>query len=216
MRAARRRGFTMVEISVFGAVGLLVMTAAWTFFSSSIRKGKSTDVKAEGLQTNLLLARALERDLAALYEDGAHTLRFRKVPGETATLRFFRYRRESPEGAWDPVPLIEVSYTFDARTKRVTRQLEGGAPQVLYGYVERFNVRFPKPVLPTDGLPLPVAPAVIFSSVSTPPEGLRKPLEERDMRSRTTLFGSGLRERSAKRIAYPYWNEIPWRPPPAN
>lgn len=208
----RRRGFTMVEVTVFTAVGLLVITAAWTFFSSSVAKGKATDVKALGVQTNLLLIRALERDLAALYEDGTHLLQYSKRPGEGATLEFYRYGPTSPDADWGPLPLVKVTYEFDAGYRKVRRSIDGGPARPLFGVVERVNVRFPQPALPEPGKLLPASPHVLISTISTSREELRKPLEQRDPRSRTSLFAGILRERVAARIAYPHWNEIPWSP----
>ncbi len=207
----RRLGFSLVEVTVFMAVGVLVMAGAWSFFQSSIRKGKATDVKVESLQADLLFARSLERDLEALYEDPEHAMDIVRGPGELR-FSFWRYGEESPGDRWDPLPVERVTYRFDASKKRIFRRVGNGREDRLYGLFERMNIRFRNFQAQAPGPPAVPSAAVIFSATSTPRETLQKPLEAREEQDRTTLFGAVLREREAVRTAFPWWNPIPYAP----
>lgn len=211
-RPRARRGTTLIEVTVFMAVGIVVLGGAWSFFSSSIRKGKATDVKVESVQANLLLARRLEKDLHRLYEDTNHLMKTNKVAGSRFTFEFWRTVETPPGAAWDRLQVEKVTYRFDSTRKRVYRTV-GASPEVpLFGHFERFNVRFINYQRPQVGQPLPPTPAVVVSMVSTPKLELRKPLEEREEPARTTLFLTAHREVVASRATYPEWNPLPLSP----
>lgn len=208
-----RRGFTLTETMVFVPLGLMVMGMVWGFLMRSTEMTQKTDVKLQGLQANLILAMRLERDLESLYE----SRQYRMLIGDNGgALRFFRVADESPEAEWGNLPLEEVDYTFDASTGKVTRTVNQGKPDVLPGYFEMVHFRVetpPKEIDPAEDLP--PAASVVFTAVAIPEEILA--LEAggpRDPRRRTTLV-SGIPMRwISSRNTYPFWNPIPYLPPP--
>lgn len=230
----RRRGFSLIEVTVFASVGLIVITGVWAIFNSSIRRGKATDAKVQGLQAVLLLARTIERDMAMLYESqgvapGAakDIVQYREEPGVGTTLWLSRYHPDparNPGSTWGKLPLQRVRYRFNAIYKRVYRSVDGGPERTLFGLFETVRFRGSQqdllpPFLPTPGEPLIPAPAYEFCIVSTPEDVLDMTLDERDEkrpRSRTTLIGGVTREREAAQRLYPYWNNVPYLadPPP--
>lgn len=226
----RRSGFSLIEVTVFASVGLIVMAGVWAIFNSSIRRGKATDAKVQGLQAVLLLARTIERDMAMLYENQGKApgaaediVQYRVEPGVGTTLWLSRYHRDpsrDPGATWGKLPLQRVRYRFDSATKRVFRAVDGGPEKQLFGLFETVRFRGSQqdllpPYIPVPGQPLIPAPAYEFCIVSTPEDVLEMPLEERDEkrpRSRTTLVGGVPRERETAQRLYPYWNSIPYLP----
>jgi hypothetical protein len=226
----RRRGFSLIEVTVFAGVGLIVMAGVWAIFNSSIRRGKATDAKVQGLQAVLLLARTIERDMALLYENqgvapGAFKdiVQYREEPGVGTTLWLSRYHPDpgrDPGATWGKLPLQRVRYRFDATTKHVFRSVDGGPERALFGLFETVRFRGSQqdllpPYIPIPGDPLIPSPAYEFCIVSTPEDVLEMTLEERDEkrpRSRTTLVGAVPRERETVQRLYPYWNNVPYLP----
>ncbi len=216
----RRSGFTVIEISVFTAVGLLVLAAVWSIFGSSIRKGKATDRKVIGLQTNLLAARSLERDLEHLYEDETRRIEVAKVPQVGLELRFYRYHESASENAgssWGTIPLQRVLYRYVAAEKKIYRIVDGGTPRPLFGLFETFGARDAEQEAGILGTSPKAGASLVYYFVSTPEEVLRMPLEKRDedhALSRTVLVGGMPRQRIAAKAFYSYWNAAPYAPAP--
>lgn len=229
---ARRRGYTLVEVSVFAGVGLIVIAGVWSIFNSSLRRGKATDAKVQGLQAVLLLSRSIERDMAMLYENAGKTpgaakdiVQYQEEPGVGTTIWLSRYHADparDPGATWGALPLQRVRYRFDATTKRVFRAVDAGPERPMFGLFETVRFRGAQqdllpPLVPIPGEPLIPGPAYEFCVVSTPEEVLEMSLEERDEkrpRSRTTMVGGVPRERESAHRLYPYWNSVPYLPAP--
>lgn len=216
-----RRGFSLVEVSVFMAVGLLMTGAAWSMLQSSLKKGKSTDFKLQGVQANLLLFRTLERDLRYFYEDVFHPVRaIKDVAAKKFTLSFYRFSPDAgtdPGTAWGPVPVQKIEYVFDSSLKKISRAVEGGPARFLFGHFENFGVRSTEVTLPSNATATPMGPAYQVFAVSTPAELLRKALDDRDQedqRIRTTVVSAFPRRLEGARRDYGYWNAVPFRAPP--
>lgn len=208
----RRRAFTLVEVVVFSAIGLLVVTGAWSLFRSSMTKGKRTDSKLQGVQAGLLFALQLEKDLDALHEARGKGIEF-KITKEGADLLFHRYALESAGSTWEPLETRRVLYQFRTETGRIVRTLEGEPARELHGAFERVNFRPVKatPRAGYDGL-LPEAPAIVFSAVAIPDEALARPPSERRGPDRTVVVGGVPRVTASRRNAYPFWNPVPYGP----
>lgn len=207
-----RRGFTMVEAVVFLPIATIVIVLAWTFFQSSARKGKATDVKLQGVQATLLFTLNVERDLDGLYEDQNHEV---KILDEGRGIQFWRCATPSPEGNWDPLPLEKIEYRFDSLLGKLYRKAGDKPEDSILGCFEavQFRLEHPLGASGTDtAAPLPHGPAVVFSAVAVPEEDIKKPLEERDARHRTTLFSAVPRRWLAGRAGYPFWNPVPYYP----
>lgn len=212
-RAPRRRAVSLVEVLIFVPIGLAVIAIAWTFFTGSAKSSKRTDAKAQGIQTNLLLALSLERDLESLYETPPPSFPFQITPEKTA-IQFYRCASESPGSNWDPLPLEKITYRFDKKTGRVYRQVEDKTPEALHGYFEQvyFLVNTPRAAEgATD--PLPMTSTVDFVAVAISTERFHADVDElKDPFLQTTLVGTIARRWDAGRFAYPFWNPIPYYP----
>lgn len=200
-----RQGTTLVEVVLFAAVAGMIATVAWQIFFGSVRTSRATDRVVSGMSANLLASLYLERDLARLHEDPRRPVRFEVVANREATLSFHRHADTSPEDRWAPLPVEEVRYRFDSPTKRILRSVGGGAERPLPGLFERMNVRLTPPEVPGE------ATRVLVTTVSTPREWLRRPLEERAAHVRSTLPTSTSREDAAARATYDFWNPVPVR-----
>ena len=210
----RRRGVSLVEIGIFLPIGLMVVGLAWTFFSGSAKTQRRADAKLQGVQANLLLAMQLERDLEALYETPQYQL---GISPDKRALQFWRCQEGSPEEDWDPLPIERITYQFDPASSRVFRTVGDGQPKALHGFFDRVHFHANQPKSPDDadvGAPLPLTGTVYFWSVAIPQEDFEKPAHERDPFRASTLFSAVSRKWYTGRHSYPFWNPVPYYPPP--
>lgn len=206
-----RRAMTLVEVVVFGGVMLLVVAGAWSFLRDSLRRGTSAETKLEGVQSALLLAIRLERDMEALYEGEGVEPPALEVTTTGAQLRFHRFTEDRQEARWGALEVVPVTYQFLVENQRVLRQVGGAAPEVLPGYFERLSFRH----APNGGAPavpgaLPEAPALVYSVAAASREVLERPEPRREGRDRTVLVGAVPLEIRARRSNYPFWNPVPY------
>lgn len=211
----KRRGYTLVEATVFSAVALIVLTGVWSFFQAGMRQSKDTDVKVQGLQEVLLAARTIEKDLAHLYQD--RLVGMKQGRNEDGMyLRFYRFHPDPARRAgsgWGPLPLQKIEYRYKSRYRKLYRYVDGSEGPPLFGTFE--SVDFWDMMREDDDLPerkLRPGPSIGFHLVSTPRSELRKKREDRDWRSRTTLFGGAVQEHSSATVRFPYWHRVPFFP----
>jgi hypothetical protein len=205
----RRLGTTLVELMVFAGIGMIVISAAWSFFQSSMKRGVSTDKKLEGVQTALLFSIQFERDLRALYE-GERRVPIPVVKTGGAELTFYRYTDLRNDSDWSSLEVVPVTYHFLVKTGKVLRQVGEGKPRTLPGDFERVNFRLAEAKPPVSGETLPEAPAIIYSVITTSREVLQRPTEKRKGSDRTVLVGGVSREQRSRREFYPFWNPVPY------
>lgn len=212
----RRRGFTLVEITVFSAVALIVIAGAWSFLQSGMRQSKATDTKVQGVQEVLLAARVIEEDLAHVYQDALHGMHHKRVPNEGVFLEFYRYHPDpihNPGSKWGPLPLQKVSYTYRSKERKLLRAVDDGEKRALFGTFESADFwDMSRETNPPADRGLRPGPSIGFHLVSTPRHELRKKREDRDIRSRTILFGGTALERSSVMGRFPYWHRVPFFP----
>jgi hypothetical protein len=214
----RRRGFTLVEVAVFSAVALMVLAGVWSFFQGTMRQSKATDTKVQGLQEVLLYSRLLEGDLAHLYEDDEYHMYHQRLPKVGVVFRFYRYHPDAsknPGSTWGPLPLQQVEYRYLAKKRKILRSVDGGPGRALFGNFESQDFWDPQGEEDSPpGSKIQPGPSLSFYVVSSPLSELRKKLEKRNWRSRTTLFGGVSRERRSVERRFPYWHRIPYYPSP--
>lgn len=211
----RRRGFTLVEVAIFSAIGMMLLGVLWTVFGQSARKGGMTEEKLQAVQHAQLLALALERDLAGLYEDATHETEFRVAP-DHARLAFYRFGPTSAEGEWKPLPLERVVYFFDREQARVFRKVGDGPEQVLHGRFERLAFRLTGAGASGADSPkglLPEGPALVYSGVGLATGASERPESDRRNSERSVLTGGVVRPQAAAASAYPFWNPVDYGPP---
>lgn len=194
----RRTGFTLVEVALFGGLGLMVLLGAWGILYVSLRRGSGTETKVQGVQAALLTSRRLADDLEALVEDEAHPLVLEEGPQGVA-LRFHRLESTSAEGEWQALPLVGVTYIWESSRLRLLRRQGDGPFVPLAGTFER-----PEFVLDE------AAGVVGYRLTATTPEWLGRPDGERSPAGRTILPGAVARHSLLARRGFVHVNRVPY------
>ena len=117
MRTMRRRGFTLLEILMFSAVGMVVLYIGYEVFVSATKQGIDLDTKLKAVQGSQMLLERLERDLKHMvYEEGKFEL---EVSDEGDLVRFYVYDGYDRDLTDGEIPVHRREYRFDPSVSRV-------------------------------------------------------------------------------------------------
>ncbi|MBI4870876.1 MAG: prepilin-type N-terminal cleavage/methylation domain-containing protein [Candidatus Riflebacteria bacterium] len=123
MRSTRpRRAYTLVEVVVAIAVGIIVLVLLWTLISTMTRSFASSRDLLGSLQGAFLLVETVKNDLAGLYFEQGH--KPLEVSDNFFDLSFYVFDPESNTGIGlsNPAAALErVRYAFDPKTNMVSR-----------------------------------------------------------------------------------------------
>lgn len=178
-----RRGASLVEVLVFGLMGLVVIAIALGILQRTMRQSRRTQERLRGLTAIGLLSERLAQDLAAgaAYRDRSANKDIRvKVGDDGRSVELYRYDPEplaqqpvaplGPGSAITPIHVELVAYRFDPLRHVVTRQVGAGRAAAL---PNRFlSVRF---ALPAAG----EARLLALKADWIPEERLERPANER-------------------------------------
>ena len=138
-----RRSTSLVEVLVFGLLGLVVIAIALGMMQRTMRQSARTQERLRGLGALGLLSERLAQDLSAgaAYRDRAGKALRATVAPDGRAVELFRYdpdpKAQQPlvpldaAGAITPVHVERVTYTFDPARRVVLRQLGTGRPETL-------------------------------------------------------------------------------------
>lgn len=192
--AARpRRGFTLAEVMVFGALAVVVLGLVWGLVRDAARGSVRVEGKLQAVEATLLAGARLARDLE-LVEETPGARPSAQVGAARTVLRL----PPAPVGGGRPA----VTYTFDAAEGSLRRQLDGEDPDRLPGRFEAFLVRLVEPG-GDEGA------SVLYSLVGV--GGAAEPAAPNQGPARgrrAVLVGGAPREAAAGRQRYPAWNRV--------
>lgn len=137
-----RRGTSLVEVLVFGLMGLAVVAIALGILQRTMRQSARTQERLRGLAALGLLSEQLAQDLSAgaAYRDRAGKALRANVTPDGRAVELYRYdpdpKAQQPLApvAGDvvtPIHVERVTYAFDPIKHAVTRQVGTGRPAVL-------------------------------------------------------------------------------------
>lgn len=113
-----RRAVTIVEVTIFAAVGAVIMSVLYQLFVGASRQGRDLDLKLKAVQGSQLLLERLERDLKHLvYEKDRYEV---EVDEEGRRLRFYLFDGHQQDLSDGVIPIHQREYRFDPTTNRVT------------------------------------------------------------------------------------------------
>lgn len=201
----RRRGFSLVEVLVFSAMGLLVLVTVYDFMAAGLKRGARSLEKLEGVDAVLTLSARLEQDLDALYEDPAHPITF-TVTAEGTRFSFHRYSEVTSEEAWEPRRLVQVEYHHRLETRVVTRAELPGEPHRIPGLFDQVLVSLERSQLP--GRPAYAYRLVyhLRGVARDDPAAAADPGRKSFCRGAVPLYSRSMRS------AYPFWHRDPYGP----
>lgn len=134
-----KRGTTLVETAIFAAIAMVVIVTLFVVYRDTQREMVRTNAHLRGVQAAGALLERIRLDLRA-------ATGFEAVNGQNGAradgpiLELWRHQADPALAqAIPPDPpqglaffkLLQVRYSYDARTRRVTRQESGGKPEPL-------------------------------------------------------------------------------------
>lgn len=211
----RRRAFTMIEIVVSIALGLLVTAGLYSLMSVATRSFGTSRAKLSNLQAAVILVGRLEDDLRNLWQSPS-----RKIEVSKGELRFWALDREGSRfgtGSSDPqIALFEIAYRFDEGSNRVERKVGSEAWRLLPGTFESVAFQFVRPDF-TDGAALKFHNYFNVRITCATGRELAQNREvdsfqdpDRVTKNVFTLIASVGADIKTRQNLYPVWNEVPW------
>lgn len=159
-----RRAFSLMEVVVFGVIGLAIIGGVLSAFSSSRKEMARTQLHLRGLSAASALLERLALDLrgGVHFENPYVSTPFQlKVTEQGQVLELYRYSsdpKKIPASPIDglsvtPTAVEQVRYAFDPKTGRVTRKRAGEKAEVILAARYR-SVKFERIAhTPTAGQP---------------------------------------------------------------
>lgn len=185
-RFPRRSGLGLVEVCLFGALGLFLISVTWAALSSSARGGREVEGKAQALEATLLASAWLQRDLNSLAEGPGALLRAEVgIAGTDLSVPILRPGAEQAQA---------IQYHFDPVDGHLIRQAPGEDPRKLPGTLASFLVR-------TTGEVGIEGPCLLYTMVG---RGQTSDLPG----DRSIVYGGVPREHLAASRNFPGWNPV--------
>jgi hypothetical protein len=133
-----RRGTGLVEALLFSAIAVILIFALFTVFRNTQVEVARTTRRLRGVQALHVLLERLQLDLRTAVHVETPAGPLRAHAPDPHTLEIFRHDDrllqpvppDGPDGI-SFVPVVRVRYTYDPRTRRVSRALGAGKPEPL-------------------------------------------------------------------------------------
>jgi hypothetical protein len=203
---SRRRAFTLVEVTVMGAVAIMLLGIFYSLFVSSSMDSQKLSRKLQSIQAAHLLLERLEDDLKqAVYVRGTFDMQvFNHGTGSANAVVFYRVdpRVASPADGGTSVKVERVEYVWDPLSCKVVVNGKAFAG----GLFKRLEFRY------TEGTPAAEPPVyadyLTVTVTGIPDEDAKRKIEDIDLRELTTLVASFSFRARAMARAYEPWTPV--------
>ena len=116
-----RKAFTLIEVVIMSAVGMMLMAMAYSFFLSSAKDSTKTSKKLQSIQATVLFLERLQNDIKqSFYLKGKYKPSLIYTGAKANGLTFYKIAGKSfPPDKDSPLELEQVTYQFSPVTSQI-------------------------------------------------------------------------------------------------
>ena len=195
------RAFTLIEVVVMSAVGMMLMAMAYSFFLSSAKDGTKTSKKLQSIQATVIcLERFLNDIKQSFYLKGRYEPQLIYTGTKANGITFFKISpRSFPPDTENPLEFEPVTYQFSPVTSQIyinNKPFGAGRFKYVEFSLEEANI---------DATPPVFGNTVTVNIVSVSDEDLGTKLEDIDKREASTQVATFCFRQQAFSKFYDKW-----------